>query len=179
MKLTILVLLFITCGLVSVSSCKKVKSGIEGLPALTQTGENTFGCLVNGALFLPKYGSGLSGREILESSYHDNSGTDNRFHLTATRNTSHGSSSINILTFIALENGLVIPLGDGSNNIEGFGEYYTEGGRYSTSKQIRGELKINHVDEVKRVISGTFSFDAENEEFEKVQVREGRFDIKY
>jgi hypothetical protein len=43
------------CGLTLISaSCKKEKKGIDGLPPATQTGANTFGCLVNGVLFIPK-----------------------------------------------------------------------------------------------------------------------------
>ncbi len=36
------------------ASCKKEKTGADGLPPATQTGANTFGCLVNGVLFYLK-----------------------------------------------------------------------------------------------------------------------------
>jgi hypothetical protein len=36
-------------------SCKKEKTGTDGLPAATQEGKNTFGCLVNGKAFVAKW----------------------------------------------------------------------------------------------------------------------------
>jgi hypothetical protein len=42
-----------------------------------------------------------------------------------------------------------------------------------------GELKIDFLDTINRVVSGTFWFDAINSGGEKVQVRSGRFDVKY
>lgn len=50
---------------------------------------------------------------------------------------------------------------------------------YQTSVLLNGEIMIKKFDQVNRIISGTFSFDAVNASGEKVQVREGRFDMKY
>ena len=50
---------------------------------------------------------------------------------------------------------------------------------YLTTSSIKGELKITKFDELNRIVSGTFWFDATNSDGEKVQVREGRFDMNY
>ncbi|MEJ7914030.1 MAG: hypothetical protein WKF70_12800 [Chitinophagaceae bacterium] len=47
--------------------CRKSKSELEQLPPATQTGAETFGCLVNGKAFKPK-GSPFGG-PILSASY--------------------------------------------------------------------------------------------------------------
>lgn len=47
--------------LLSSASCKKDKASEDQLPAATQIGANTLGCLVNGKVFVPK-GYGSTGR---------------------------------------------------------------------------------------------------------------------
>ncbi|MGB4776356.1 MAG: DUF6252 family protein, partial [Daejeonella sp.] len=51
-------------------------------------------------------------------------------------------------------------------------------GVITTYTSLTGELTITKFDEINGIASGTFWFDAENEQREKVQVREGRFDAK-
>ncbi|QZK99369.1 hypothetical protein K5L05_11390 [Flavobacterium psychrophilum] len=50
---------------------------------------------------------------------------------------------------------------------------------YSTKSTIVGELKITHHNFNNAIMSGTFWFDAVNSNGEKVQIREGRFDMHY
>lgn len=50
---------------------------------------------------------------------------------------------------------------------------------YSTTSIVTGELKITHHDFNRAIISGTFWFDAVNDYGEKVEIREGRFDVHY
>jgi hypothetical protein len=70
--LKIILVLFCSFLLLS-ASCKKEKSNpIDNLPPATQTGANTFGCLVNGEAFLPK-GSVFAG-PILQTQYVSNDG---------------------------------------------------------------------------------------------------------
>ena len=42
-----------------------------------------------------------------------------------------------------------------------------------------GKLIITKLDEINQIVSGTFWFDAVNDKGEKVEVREGRFDVHY
>jgi hypothetical protein len=51
--------------------------------------------------------------------------------------------------------------------------------KYTTTTSVRGELFISKLDHVSRVISGTFWFDAVDENGSKIQVQEGRFDMQY
>ncbi|MNE11984.1 hypothetical protein D3C80_1047640 [compost metagenome] len=50
---------------------------------------------------------------------------------------------------------------------------------YSTNSTVTGELKIIKMDKEKQIVSGTFWFDAISSEGEKVEIRDGRFDMKY
>jgi len=50
---------------------------------------------------------------------------------------------------------------------------------FHTSQNYTGELKITHHDLENLIVSGTFWFDAVNENANVVHVTEGRFDIKY
>lgn len=51
--------------------------------------------------------------------------------------------------------------------------------KYNTTQIHTGELKITKFDVSNSIISGTFWFDAVNEEGETVEIREGRFDMKF
>lgn len=50
---------------------------------------------------------------------------------------------------------------------------------YVTTDTFTGVLKITKLDTQQKIISGTFWFDAVNAAGEKVEVREGRFDMRY
>ncbi len=49
---------------------------------------------------------------------------------------------------------------------------------YNTYTSTTGELTITKFDEINKIASGTFWFDAVNDKGEKVEVRDGRFDAK-
>ena len=56
-NILIITMLMLLCA----ASCKKDNKNEDQLPPATQTGANTFGCLVNGKVFVPK-GYGSTGR---------------------------------------------------------------------------------------------------------------------
>ena len=55
----------------------------------------------------------------------------------------------------------------------------TKDDNFETKGSFKGELHITRLDETKQIVSGTFWFDAVNAQGEKVEVREGRFDMVY
>ncbi len=69
--------------------------------------------------------------------------------------------------------------------IEGraFGDYFRKAPAglewHSVSYPLTGELRITKLDHQKRIVAGTFWFDAVNSAGEKVEVREGRFDMRF
>ncbi|MGG8497231.1 DUF6252 family protein, partial [Tenacibaculum sp. TC6] len=151
------------------------------LPPITQTGENTVGCLVDGEVFLPK-GSNPLGNPVLTCFYQFVNGQWH-FSLGFSNNKKEHLRAINIASHnINFEEGKSYNLvfDDGNN---AFGRYtiYKNGTGYDyrTSNEIKGKLTINKLDQNKAIISGTFWFDAVNSNGENVEIREGRFDMQY
>lgn len=148
---------------------------IDKLPPATKTGANTAGCLVNGEAFLPK-GTGI----ILNCFYQDGL----NFGLSITENKNNILKSIGVASLNQkLEVGQTYQLTAYNTNTK-YGSYiiyypdFSED-KYLTTSLITGELKITTHNFDKAYICGTFWFDAINSQGEKVQVREGRFDMEY
>lgn len=155
---------------------------IDKLPPLTNTGANKAGCLVNGVAFLPK-GYSQNGTNL--QVYYDGE----TFTFSITENVNNTIKSVllssyntelhnNIGTIFQLKNYEFV---NGSK----FGTFSINStpppspSFYSTTSQIIGELKITNHNFNQATISGTFWFDAVNSNGEKVEVREGRFDMQY
>ena len=170
------------CILLTASQCKKDLLG--KLPPETQTGANTFGCLVNGEAWVPTGTNPYSGQNVLakyEYSYpsptgytliitaHDYEGKPRSFFNIGMDSTKLASGSVLNITNKKGNGGGTFSKNDENSN------YVT----YYTNDSLSGSLQITKLDEVNQIISGTFWFDAINRFGEKVEVREGRFDIKY
>ena len=167
--------------------CKKDETGIEALPPSTQEGKNTFGCLVNGEAFTPK-GSNLGGPVL--SSFYQYSNTSTAqgyfFNVSAIRvnGSGNGTEGVNINTNNkTIIEGQKYVLENGPENGQIYGSYgitiSTKSNEFITKGSYKGELFLSKFDKSKQIASGTFWFDAVNEKGEKVEVREGRFDVKY
>lgn len=159
----------------------KPANPIDKLPPATQTGANTAGCLVNGEAFLPK--GYFPGGGALYFVYQDGL----NFSLAISQNVNNHIKSVNVASLnqnLHDNIGVVFPLTEYGANSK-YGEYTINAepspspNSYSTTTTVRGELKITHHDFDHAIMSGTFWFDAINSNGEKVQVREGRFDMHY
>jgi len=174
--------------ILQLTGCKKdAVAPIDKLPAATREGKNTFGCLVNGEAFLPK-GSAFSGPN-LECYYQNiidpNPDRNGYFFGISATNKAKSSKvfNVNISTnSLAIKKGSILVLQKGIIG-EATAAYYVSevpfNTEYRTDYIYKGELHITHLDEVKQIVSGTFWFDAVNDKGEKVEVREGRFDVTF
>lgn len=173
--------------------CRKHKSNppteLSKLPPETQTGAQTFGCLVNGKAFLPK---GPSLNPILLSYYeyiypnspqgyvfqvaaNDKSKGDNLFSIAV------GGDSIKIATVPQ-----IIDLRSSSRG-NGTGMYYksifngtiSSVNRYITNDVVGGQLTITRFDSANQIVAGTFWFNAIAENRDTVKITNGRFDMHY
>ena len=181
-------LILIFLATLTLSCCDKDddKTPLEQLPPATTTGANTAGCLVNGQAFLPK-GSSQFGPTLSCFYQQDKDG----YHLGLSINDKGNKSLYKTVQFatnpIQLVENTTYLLGlktnNGTNYNSNFGEYYMlsfEGDKYYETTNIYiGELKITKLDTQQRIISGTFWFDAINSDGEKVEIRDGRFDMHY
>jgi hypothetical protein len=154
-----LLLLVFSTLLCSSMKCKKDNIGTQEptLPAATQIGANTFGCLIDGRLFLPKDKFPTAG-------------------LTAKIQ----FNNLSILTFngndfinIRLQN--FDHLGNYSVASGNEIEYLIDGLSY---KWINGEINILKYDKIKNILSGQFNFVGKDAKTGKlVNVTDGRFDV--
>ena len=172
MKRTHIVFVLTFCFLIIVS-CKK------NLPLETQSGEDTFGCYINGKLFVPK-GSPFAGPVLTAQCVIQNGKSD----FTIGASMAEGETR----HFVAIK-GDSINLAVGTYDITtpntgtvsghyNFSEPTTLGTSYNSTNINTGQLIIKHYDQVKGVASGTFWFDAVSSNGQIVQIREGRFDVK-
>ncbi len=159
-------------------------SELEKLPPATQTGANTAGCLVNGVAFLPK---GYLTTGNLVCNYID--GKD--FVLAINERIMQGSTDNirSISIFSRNQNlhdnvGVSFQLNEDIANSKA-GTYMINAptppdpNYYTTTSTITGELKITYHNYNQTILSGTFWFDAINSDGQKVEVRNGRFDMHY
>jgi len=152
---------------------------LEQLPPKTHIGANTAGCLVNGEAFLPK---GYTPSGVLTCFYTN----QKYFSLSILEKINNNYKSIDIFhNNIELEVGIIYKLNTLDGRNAKTAEFVINEARppspdfYTTTPQVTGELVITHHDYNNATISGTFWFDAINSTGEKVEVREGRFDMEY
>jgi hypothetical protein len=153
---------------------------IDKLPPITQTGANTFGCLVDGVAFTPKGGFYSSGLQLyyqfVDGAYHFNIGAD-RKEGTGIKDIEIRSHGIELeeKKYEMAEFGSMGFFGAEYTVFAGNGEILT----YQTTSIIKGEITFTRFDKFNQIASGTFWFDAINDDGKIVQVRAGRFDANF
>jgi hypothetical protein len=178
--LPILLLAFI---MLTANCCEKDDEPSQ-LPPITQTGEETFGCMINGELWLP-HGSFPSPATWVKLSV-ESTKLPYRFWQIETGQGAASSTGFHITENIMKEG--TIPLLDKSTENKDsviYAWHYSKTLGVEPGKNLfevesieSGELTITKLDTINRIISGTFYFDAYNPDGLKVEVREGRFDLK-
>jgi hypothetical protein len=151
----------------------------DQLPAATQTGANTFGCLVNGQAYLP------AGRVGLGSNY------------SVSYDPTFNSGSLAVRTYnIANQKSKYLVLGGaGINKIgtylfgsaQDIGAFFTDDNRSIPCDEYRsmdlntfskGTLTITRLDRQAGIIAGTFSFLLAKPGCDTLRITQGRFDYK-
>ncbi len=150
----------------SASSCKK-DGPAAGLPAATQEGKNTFGCLVDGQLFVPKPGGvfSITKRDPLEAS----------IYRTDLLVSASGDGYVDFALRNAFRPG-TYPLGE--TRTGGYGLYQISAGDYNTDATHTGTVTLTRIDTVAKIAAGTFQFTGLNRNGQTVTVTDGRFDVR-
>jgi len=183
-KILILILALVTVAITitTISGCKKepitCDKPIDCLPPATQTAARTFGCLVDGEVFLPKE---KAFRVPFSIAYQFFSGSYH-FVLSATNVEKDPRRSVDIgMMNIELEENKTYLLGKREDNNSAFAEYFIGGGGviYTTNADHVGALTITRFDPDSAIVSGTFWFEAINAAGEEVSITNGRFDSRY
>ena len=183
-----LFLLFLAAVICIAPSCKKSNPApvdpLSQLPPATQTGANTFGCLVNGQAFLPS-SNFSSGQTPYQCNYIYTNGGYNFFVAGSNSDNTGGSITEIALstTLLPISQGQTLTLQNYNTAGQACGEYaFITGGilLYSTTPRVSGQLYISKLDPVNQIVSGTFSFKAVNStKPDTIHVTDGRFDMKY
>ncbi len=174
----LIILLLAGCNLITVSSCKK--SGVSALPKATQKGANTFGCLINGAVFITHDVYSYPTDSGLLASYNEST---KEFRISTTEQRNENQNGLQRETYLDLTNPHV---GVNNFNENNYGQIiigvnYQQDQYYQTTDSIGGTMNITKFDTNLKIISGTFSFDA-SAKFNAtgiLHVTNGRFDITY
>lgn len=152
-------------------SCKKDK-----LPKATQEGKNTFGCKVDGEIYIAQIqGISFSGAKPVTV----NNFQTNGFILSTIDSRTGESYSKRVLIQLPyLQTTGKYQLGSSSS----YGQYefnYSPGPNYQTDATHTGTVTITRCDLTNQIYSGTFSFTAiDNNTGQVVKVTDGRFDVK-
>ncbi|MDP9048259.1 MAG: DUF6252 family protein [Bacteroidota bacterium] len=175
----------LVCSLIILSgSCKKNNvppvNQLSLLPPPTQTGANTFGCLVNGQAFLP---GGPSSASPLQCNYIYTAGGYYFTILTTNKDNNGLIKQIQIETdSLTIVEGQTFTLKEvvGGNATAVYALAINNTlNTYLTTSTISGQLTITKLDQTHQIVSGTFYFNAVNTVGDIVKVTDGRFDMRY
>jgi hypothetical protein len=150
--------------LLTINSCSEKSENeltpLEQLPKATQTGENTFGCLINGEAFVV-------------------SNTSQQVAIYQQGKLQFGGGGISII----LENPIEINTNYDFINIVR-AKYYVDvnpqlGCHYEFEDTYEGNVTFSKIDRTNYIISGTFEFSTNKDGCEDIKITNGRFDLKY
>ncbi len=159
------------------SQCKKHNEEPQ-LPPLTTTGAMTFGCKINGKVFVPKDGRGKPGLICQYVNLGTGEGGGWYLNIPATDWKPNPPEGVNIETdSLLVEEGRSYEFKQTKGSPQAF---YDKGEVFPAVNNNSGKLKITRFDQTNRIVSGTFFFTGTNAfTGEKVEVTDGRFDIRY
>ncbi len=163
--------IFLLCVLAfTVFSCTKNKT--KELPPATQTGENTFGCKVNGEIWLPAGGGGLK-PAFSEPAYYFSSHGFFGFHVSNYRD----FTSTEIF-YIEIDSMFQVGI-YAFDSIVFNDTYRDENGNYFIPDPSLGSFfEITKIDTDNNIVSGLFEFHLISvDSTESVTVTDGRFDV--
>ncbi|WP_136465008.1 hypothetical protein [Flagellimonas onchidii] len=147
----------------------------DALPPATQTGEGTFGCLIDGKPFFPSRGQHRPSAfyQFVRGAY--------TLGISASRKTGSGENFVSIglgaLDIEGLEE--TTYLLDKRNSGSLHGRYLLGGGtlQTGTTDENPGTLTITHFTD--EIVSGTFAFTVLDKDGKEIKITDGRFDLKY
>ena len=165
-------------ALLGLSLCKK-NDPVSALPPETQTGANTFGCLVNGQPWTPQGNDGTSNYTVSYDQISSGGVLDIHTYRI------YGSSANEFQNIVLFADKIQ---GVGSNSFRSplntrasFNDQKTNcywSTRDSTTTYRRGSLTITRLDLQAGIVSGTFAFTLYKPGCDSVRITQGRFDRK-
>jgi hypothetical protein len=157
----------------------------EQLPPATQSGENTFGCLVNGEVWRAKIKEPSPYNKVI-GSYRNGS-----LLVGGNREILKNDHQLTQFIRVYLGNKAYLKgkymINDSLNygkfiNIKSRKSNKRKECRYSNNSSKKGFIEVTKLDSIKNIASGRFRFTAVNDscgDVDTIRVTKGRFDIKY
>jgi len=176
-QLQLIIYTFLLFTFFTFSKCNKDDLPLQ-LPPETTIGANTFGCKINGQIFVPRDGGGKAGLDPEYVNLGTGVGGGWYLNIPAVDWKSSQRQSVNIGTdSLLLKEGVTYNF----KNLKNFpNAIYYNAVSYPKLDNENGILYISKFDQIKHILSGTFSFVGTNVTTgEKIYVTEGRFDIRY
>jgi hypothetical protein len=182
MKILRLTMLAVAFLLLNAASCTDEENG-DKLPPETQSGNSTFGCLVNGKVWLPEGVPFSTQRTVTWVN-------EKYTYLVIGANQGPSQSLGLVINGTEIKSNMVYTLNSDSNSNSTY-SYKCEKGSYcyyQSSSNYTGQLIITKFDTINKIVSGRFSFKAMFVEAQAsdgicdssiINITEGRFDLKY
>lgn len=171
---TLVIILF------SFSQCKKKQQEPE-LPPETTTGAMTFGCKINGKVFVPRDGRGKPGLYVQYVNLGTRPGGGWHLNIPAYNYSTNKGVSIETDSLFLVE-GMTYQFKTTIGTANAFYRENTSNGGVKVYPKLdneTGSLTITKHDQVQRILAGTFSFVGSDGNNTKINITEGRFDIRY
>ena len=182
-------------ALLSGGCLKATPEPVPQLPAATQTGQNTAGCLVDGQVWLPLLIPSIistSPKPIFVKYQVDGSGSPMlsiELKRYDEKRQADSQTEVDLLVLNVLDVG-TFDLNQPINPATFFSsrpphaQYNvrstTPSSNYLTGPAAVGQVVVTRLDKSARIVSGTFEFTAlDPQSNRRVEVRDGRFDLKY
>ncbi|QIL78438.1 DUF6252 family protein [Hymenobacter sp. HDW8] len=158
------------------SQCRQQEA--EPLPPETRTGAQTFGCKIDGRVFVPRNGRGKPGLVVEYVNLGEGKGGGYYLNLPATDWRSTPLEGVNITTdSLLVEEGQTYQFQNSKGSAHA--SYYG-GVEYQKRDQDVGELIITRLDPQQGILSGRFHFVATHPTTgRQVHVTDGRFDVRF
>ena len=158
---------------------------IQVLPELTHEGKHTFGCKVNGEVWVARSGGGINGQRKLYAHYDPE---DGEFYFVAHKQIYDENilEKINLIKLKDVYNTGVYKFSFKSISDKSIIAFYDANKNrpctaYYHDSLHKSELNITFYDTINRIISGTFELDVTNYNCEDsiMHITDGRFDVRY
>jgi hypothetical protein len=135
------------------------------LPPATQVGNNTFGCILNGKVWLPWNGT----NPPTQVTY-----INHKLAITAWNMRTYGGGIFYLSCSNITKDTSIVISNDNANNQNQLFAYYN----YVPVHGCQGLFTLSRFDTINHIYSGTFSFDAIDTAYaETIHVTSGRFDL--
>ena len=177
--LILLSVLFLSCN----NDDDSPANPVDELPPATKTGENTFGCLINGRPFTPRgvpFGAPSKGATYQYVYNPQNDTGHYGFQVFGNNFETDVGVALNLVfqNYEDLEEDTYMLSVSDSEQIGNMGAYIDTVGAFYTSESNIGYIYITKTDFENRIVSGTFEFDVDvNGEI--YSITDGRFDFNF